>query len=123
MTLLELGQLGQLLSGIGFIITASIAVATYFLFHRKQLDDSWLERFRTLYGEFWNNKDLREIRKYIVNNEDYDVVKKLLSKHHYRTEMVNFLQDVRSDHSEKPRCLHYNASFGESFCSHSGSIK
>ena len=63
MALIELGQLGQLLSGIGFIITASIAVATFFFFQRKQLDDSWLDRFRTLYGEFWNNKDLREIKK------------------------------------------------------------
>jgi hypothetical protein len=75
-----LAHIGQLLSGIGVLITTLVALCTLFIFHKKQLDDAWLDRFRNLYQEFWNDEGMIEARHLINNSEGYAELEKILKK-------------------------------------------
>lgn len=78
--LAELAQIGQFLGGIGFVATAVIAAITLFTINKKQINDSWLDRFRNLYGEFWKDEDMAFGRKMIVNDENYRELELALKK-------------------------------------------
>lgn len=78
--MLEIAQFGQFLSGLAFLTTAGIAVLTLFFYHRKQLDDAWLDRFRDLYKEFWSDKDMQRARHLLNNGEGYRDLEPILSR-------------------------------------------
>jgi hypothetical protein len=42
--------------------------------HQKR--KQWVDDFRALYAEFWNDKDISQVRRWIVSNKLYDEVLK-----------------------------------------------
>lgn len=78
--MLEIAQFGQFLSGLAFLMTAGIAILTLFFYHRKQLDDAWLDRFRDLYKEFWSDKDMQIARHLLNNGEGYRELEPILAR-------------------------------------------
>ncbi len=75
---METGPLGQLLSGIGLILTASCAGATLFWIGRQQRRKLWIDDFRALYAEFWSNKDVSMVRRWIISNKEYEDLRRIL---------------------------------------------
>ena len=73
-------MIGPFLGGIGLITTAFLAILTYFLIHRRTTETSWIESFRILYGEFWKDNDVTQVRRWITNDEEYKVIEKILEK-------------------------------------------
>jgi hypothetical protein len=65
-------ELGELLSGIGTIVIAVIASIISLQQYRKQ----WFDDFRTVYAEFWNDKEATEVRRWISSRKQYDDVLK-----------------------------------------------
>ena len=75
------GEMGQLMSGAGVLITSLCAGVTVILvsLHRKR--KQWVDDFRALYAEFWNDKDISQVRRWIVSNTLYnDVLKPVLTQ-------------------------------------------
>jgi hypothetical protein len=78
-TLDTLAKIGPILSGVGLILGATIAGLTALRVTRKQTEDAWIDRFRTLYAEFWKEDPIIEVREWILNENAYKILKKPLS--------------------------------------------
>ena len=66
------GEIGQLMSGAGVLMTslcAGVTVTILSLYHKRK---QWVDDFRTLYAEFWNDKDISQVRRWIVSNKLYN---------------------------------------------------
>jgi hypothetical protein len=70
------GEIGQLMSGTGVLITSLCAGVTVTLVSLHQKRKQWVDDFRALYAEFWNDKDISQVRRWIVSNKLYDEVLK-----------------------------------------------
>ena len=70
------GEIGQLMSGTGVLITSLCAGVTVTLVSLHQKRRQWVDDFRALYAEFWNDKDISQVRRWIVSNKLYDEVLK-----------------------------------------------
>jgi hypothetical protein len=70
------GEIGQLMSGTGVLMTSLCAGVTVTLVSLHQKRKQWVDDFRTLYAEFWNDKDISQVRRWIVSNKLYNEVLK-----------------------------------------------
>jgi hypothetical protein len=70
------GEIGQLMSGTGVLITSLCAGVTVTIISLYQKRKQWVDDFRTLYAEFWNDKDISQVRRWIVSNKLYNEVLK-----------------------------------------------
>lgn len=52
------GEFGQLMAGIGILLTALTAVTTLILISLQQKRKQWADDFRAIYAEFWNDRDI-----------------------------------------------------------------
>jgi hypothetical protein len=68
------GEIGQLMSGAGVLMTSLCAGVTVTLISLYQKRRQWVDDFRTLYAEFWNDKDISQVRRWIVSNKLYNEV-------------------------------------------------
>jgi hypothetical protein len=68
------GEIGQLMSGAGVLITSLCAGVTVTIISLYQKRRQWVDDFRTLYAEFWNDKDISQVRRWIVSNKLYHEV-------------------------------------------------
>ena len=66
------GEIGQLMSGAGVLITSLCAGVTVTLVSLHQKRKQWVDDFRALYAEFWNDKDISQVRRWIVSNKLYN---------------------------------------------------
>lgn len=73
-------QVGPYLSGIGLLIGAAAAWTTYAFYHRRTIEDNWVSTFRALYAEFWNDKKMGVVRKYLSSEEEYGKLDVILTK-------------------------------------------
>jgi hypothetical protein len=64
------------MSGAGVLMTSLCAGVTVTLISLYQKRRQWVDDFRTLYAEFWNDKDIGQVRRWIVSNQLYDDVLK-----------------------------------------------
>src|SRR5688572_19153081 len=81
MTWAELGQLGQLLGGVGILLTSICAAATLIRISLQQHRKQWFDDYCTLFTEFWNNKDISEARMWIESDKLYnDILKPVMMK-------------------------------------------
>jgi hypothetical protein len=75
------GEIGQLMSGAGVLITSLCAAVTVTIISLYQKRKQWVDDFRALYAEFWNDKDISQVRRWIVSNKLYDeILKPLLTQ-------------------------------------------
>jgi hypothetical protein len=75
------GEIGQLMSGAGVLMTSLCAGVTVTLISLYQKRRQWVDDFRTLYAEFWNDKDISQVRRWIVSNKLYhEVLKPVLTQ-------------------------------------------
>jgi hypothetical protein len=75
------GEIGQLMSGAGVLITSICAGVTVTIISLYQKRRQWVDDFRTLYAEFWNDKDISQVRRWIVSNKLYhEVLKPVLTQ-------------------------------------------
>jgi hypothetical protein len=79
-TLSFLNMIGPFLSGISLLIAAVIGVVSYIFIHRRAVQTAWIETFRTLYGEFWKDDEITQVRRWITNDEEYKDIKSMLDK-------------------------------------------
>ena len=70
------GEIGQLMSGTGVLITSLCAGVTVIIIPLYQKRKQWVDDFRALYAEFWNDKDISQVRRWIVSNKLYNEVLK-----------------------------------------------
>lgn len=91
-----LAHYGQIASGASFAITALVAVFTLFVVNGKRADAVWLDKFRNLYGEFWNDPHMKEARKLLINKDDYDQLSRILLKRNNKEEC-----DLSTDEYDK----------------------
>jgi hypothetical protein len=70
------GEIGQLMSGAGVLMTSLCAGVTVTLISLYQKRKQWVDDFRALYTEFWNDKDISQVRRWIVSNTLYNEVLK-----------------------------------------------
>jgi hypothetical protein len=70
------GEIGQLMSGTGVLITSLCAGVTVTIISLYQKRKQWVDDFRALYAEFWNDKDISQVRRWIVSNTLYNEVLK-----------------------------------------------
>jgi hypothetical protein len=70
------GEIGQLMSGTGVLITSLCAGVTVTIISLYQKRKQWVDDFRALYAEFWNDKDISQVRRWIVSNKLYNEVLK-----------------------------------------------
>jgi hypothetical protein len=56
------GEIGQLMSGTGVLMTSLCAGVTVTLVSLHQKRKQWVDDFRALYAEFWNDKDISQVR-------------------------------------------------------------
>jgi hypothetical protein len=68
------------ISTICLILTAAAAWTTFFLYYRKTLDANWLDGFRRLYAEFWNDECAANVRRWLVSEEEYAELESILAK-------------------------------------------
>ena len=68
------GEIGQLMSGTGVLITSLCAGVTVTIISLHQKRKQWVDDFRALYAEFWNDKDISQVRRWIVSNTLYQEV-------------------------------------------------
>jgi hypothetical protein len=66
------GEIGQLMSGTGVLMTSLCAGVTVTLVSLHQKRKQWVDDFRALYAEFWNDKDISQVRRWIVSNKLYN---------------------------------------------------
>src|SRR4051812_4786306 len=68
------GDIGQLLSGIATLIIALCAgiIATVISF--QQTRKQWVDDFRSFYAEFWNDKEVSEVRRWVASKQIYDQI-------------------------------------------------
>jgi hypothetical protein len=75
------GEIGQLMSGAGVLISSLCAGVTVTIISLYQKRKQWVDDFRALYAEFWNDKDISQVRRWIVSDTLYnDVVKPVLTQ-------------------------------------------
>ena len=65
------GEMGQLMSGAGILISSLCAGVTVTIISLYQKRKQWVDDFRALYAEFWNDKDISQVRRWIVSNQLY----------------------------------------------------
>jgi hypothetical protein len=70
------GEIGQLMSGAGVLMTSLCAGVTVTLISLYQKRKQLVGDFSTLYAEFWNDKDSSQVRRWIVSNKLYNEVLK-----------------------------------------------
>src|SRR5579871_2354884 len=73
-------SLGPLLGGIGLCIGAAAAWTTFIFYHRKSMYEAWVAGYRLLYAEFWKDETIGKVRRWIVSDEEYLEVEKILRK-------------------------------------------
>jgi hypothetical protein len=83
---METGPLGQLLSGIGLVITAFCASITLTVITLQQRRKQWIDDFRALYAEFWRDPDVSTVRRWIVSNKEYEGLRDILVRRNTTTE-------------------------------------
>jgi hypothetical protein len=66
------GEIGQLMSGAGVLMTSLCAGVTVTIISLYQKRKQWVDDFRALYAEFWNDKDISQVRRWIVSNKLYN---------------------------------------------------
>ena len=66
------GEMGQLMSGAGILISSLCAGVTVTIISLYQKRKQWVDDFRALYAEFWNDKDISQVRRWIVSNKLYN---------------------------------------------------
>ena len=66
------GEIGQLMSGTGVLVTSLCAGVTVTIISLHQKRKQWVDDFRALYAEFWNDKDISQVRRCIVSNKLYN---------------------------------------------------
>src|SRR4051794_28803365 len=70
----KLAKIGQLINGIGVASAAVTAWVTFLFFQRRERDNRWIDGFRTLYSEYWKDKQIVEARRWIINDQLYDSI-------------------------------------------------
>ena len=86
-TLHDLNEIGPFISGISFAVTAVTSVITLTIINSRQMTNEWLERFRILYGKFWDDSIIAEVREWISNDKSYNSeIKELLNTRNSRLE-------------------------------------
>jgi hypothetical protein len=66
------GEIGQLMSGTGVLVTSLCAGVTVTIISLHQKRKQWVDDFRALYAEFWNDKNISQVRRWIVSNTLYN---------------------------------------------------
>ena len=75
------GEIGQLMSGAGVLITSLCAGVTVTIISLYQKRKQWVDDFRALYTEFWNDKDISQVRRWIISkNCTVEVLKPVLTQ-------------------------------------------
>jgi hypothetical protein len=64
------------MSGTGVLMASLCAGVTVTLVSLHQKRKQWVDDFRALYAEFWNDKDISQVRRWIVSNKLYNEVLK-----------------------------------------------
>jgi hypothetical protein len=75
-----LAKIGNFLSGVSLLIAAGIGALTLVRINIREKDRTWAARFRALYSEFWNDEDILQVFRWIVNDREYGDIKDILAK-------------------------------------------
>ena len=73
-----LAKIGPFLGGIGLLAGAFIGAFTSYRVTRRQAEDAWVDRFRVLYGEFWKEEPIIEVREWVINDNSYKEIEGIL---------------------------------------------
>lgn len=79
-TLAALNTIGPFISGLSLAFGACAAWATVFVVNRRTLYMTWLDGFRTLYAEFWQNENMARVRTWICSDIEYGKLKDILTE-------------------------------------------
>ena len=100
--LTQLQQFGQFLGGIGLILAGGTAFVTLLTYQRRAAEHQWLESFRSVYAEFWNNRQSAQARLWIASDEAYKDLETVLME---RLASTDNLLDTGDENFEKNRKL------------------
>lgn len=75
----EQAAIATAFSAAALSVSSCIAYLLY-QFQRQQAEDSWLETFRELHAEFWNDPDMAKVRNWIACDEAYQELEPVLRK-------------------------------------------
>jgi hypothetical protein len=99
-------SVGALSSGAGGLLAAFAAWYAIFFIKRKAIDiekerqfAEWTKEFATLYEEFWKNPDIKQVRKWLVHEEEYRTLETVLE--HRLSTPENCLSSEEYDMLEK----------------------
>lgn len=77
-TLEILNKIGPFLSGVSLLLAACAAWVTVFKINRRAMYMTWLDGFRALYAEFWQNRNIARVRSWISSDVEYAELEKIL---------------------------------------------
>lgn len=93
-----LGQVGPFLSGISLLLAAIVAWVVYFTFNRKDLYQRWVDSFRVLYREFWNDEEMSKVRMWLVSDRLYsDHLQQVLRERNTQPDDHNNLERTENE--------------------------
>jgi len=75
----DIGRLGQLLSGVGALGTIGVGV-TLQRHNRRKEREQLKQEFHVLYAKFWSDRSCREARNFIAHDESYAKVAPIFAK-------------------------------------------
>ena len=84
------------INGTGVLITSLCAGVTVTLVSLHQKRKQWVDDFRALYAEFWNDKDISQVRMWIVSNKLYTEVLKPILAHSLPDTFFLLNEDMKS---------------------------
>jgi hypothetical protein len=95
-----LGPVGQFLSGVGLVSGALVAWHTLRSVHHRTVEMNWLQSFRTLYAEFWNDDKMALCRKWIVSEQEYKRIGPLLERR-----LITTSNEMTSEENDDLECI------------------
>jgi hypothetical protein len=72
--------LGPLISAVALCVAAAGTWVTYIFFHRKTMQVTWIDSYRTLYAEFWKEENNAIVRNLITSDIAYAGIERVLIK-------------------------------------------
>jgi hypothetical protein len=67
----KIAALGTLVGGLALWVAAAAAWATYAFYYRVANDAAWINRYQVLYGEFWKDPRIAQVRIWISSEAEY----------------------------------------------------
>lgn len=74
----DVGKFAQVLTGIAALAALGLAYETLDKVHLAKRRADWLDSFRLLYREFWQDDEIAEVRLWMVNDRAYETPRAVL---------------------------------------------